>query len=106
MHRYILVQVKHNYFVVLQLTDIYFIEADGHYARCITSTTTYLITRPLKQLEAELPADLFCRVHRTYIIQFPLIISINDNLIHLENKDIPLSEKYRKDLFERMELFK
>ena len=106
MHKHILVQVKHNYFKVLRLTDIYWIEADGHYTRFITSDSNYLMTRPLNQLETELPVDLFCRVHRTYIIQFPLIISMNDNLIHLEQKDFPLSEKYRKDLFGRMELFK
>lgn len=106
MNRKYLIQVKHDRFEGIYLTDIFYIQFEGRYAKFVTSKFTYLLPTTLKALEASLPQDLFCRVHRAYIVQMPSIISVSEDLIHLENRDIPLGKLYRKELFARMDLFK
>jgi DNA-binding LytR/AlgR family response regulator len=103
---FILVQLKPNFFTRIEVTDISFIETEGHYAKLVTTKHSYLIRTSLTQLEQVLPAHLFCRVHRAYIVQLNRIIHINENLIQLENKDIPLGKPYRKNLFDRMQIIK
>jgi two-component system LytT family response regulator len=103
---FILVRLKPRFFTRIEVTDISFIETEGHYAKLVTTKDSYLIRTPLTQLEQVLPADLFCRVHRAYIVQLNRIIHINENLIQLENKDIPLGKLYRKNLFDRMQIIK
>jgi DNA-binding LytR/AlgR family response regulator len=50
----------------------------------------------LKQLEEELPADRFMRVHRSYIIHRNKIDSVNKNRITIGQKQIPIGETYRR----------
>ena len=103
---FILVQLKPSFFTRIEVTDISFIETEGHYVKLVTTEHSYLIHTSLTQLEQVLPADLFCRVHRSYIVPLNRIIHINENLIQLENKDIPLGKPYRKNLFDRMLIIK
>jgi DNA-binding LytR/AlgR family response regulator len=106
MSPYILLHLKPNFYVVIDSHDILFIESNGRCTKLTTVTTSYILNVSLTQLEADLPADLFCRVHRAYIVQISRIIHINGNLIHLDNKDIPLARQYKKNLFICMKVLK
>ncbi|NIR48377.1 response regulator transcription factor [candidate division KSB1 bacterium] len=52
----------------LDVDEIYFFEADEKYVSVHTYDETILISKSLQQLESELPAEDFVRVHRSAII--------------------------------------
>lgn len=56
----------------------------------------------LKSLEDELPAHIFMRVHKSYIISSNFITSVKKSSVMLSNKtDIPVGENY-KDRIEKL----
>jgi DNA-binding LytR/AlgR family response regulator len=51
---------------------------------------------PLGKIEGLLPFPKFMRVHRSFIINFSKIDSIQGNIIYLKGKEIPISKTYRE----------
>lgn len=93
--------VKSEYKLVkVELAHIVHIEGLKDYVRIfLTSSSKPLLTlMSLKQLEAELPADRFMRIHRSFIINIQHITGIERNLVHLPNIQIPMSDNYKTQL--------
>lgn len=66
-----------NTFQSVKIEDIVYFESDGRYASIsLSSGKSYLISKTLKQLEAELDETLFMRVSRNYIINIDFIDEI------------------------------
>lgn len=59
--------------LILPITEIAFFQSDGKYTRALGPRADYLLNEPLKQLEAELPADTFWRIHRSAIVNTAFI---------------------------------
>ena len=78
--------------------DVLYIEGLKDYVKIYTEhdPKPILSLMSLKQLEEELPADRFMRVHRSYIIHKKKIVSINKNRIVIGKKQIPVGETYRQ----------
>jgi DNA-binding LytR/AlgR family response regulator len=106
MYQDIFIHVRHKLLTRINSKDILLIEADGYYSKITTTTGSYLVNATLTQIEAELPADLFCRVHRSYIIPISRIKDIDADIIHLDNKEIPFAKQYRKNLLDRIKIFR
>lgn len=55
----------------------------------------------LRQLEARLPPDLFCRTHRNYIVCLDHVMIVTEDTIFVtgEKDGIPISEVYKKHFF-------
>lgn len=106
MHQDIFILVKHKFLKRVNTRDILLIESEAYYSKFTTTTGSYLINATLTQIEADLPADLFCRVHRSYIIPISRIMSIDDDVIQLDNKSIPFGKQYRENLLSRLKIFK
>ena len=56
----------------------------------------------LKAMEAQLPADDFVRVHRSFIMRLDAIRIIERNRIVFGKEYIPISDSYRAALFDRL----
>lgn len=52
--------------------------------------------------EAMLPADQFCRIHRSYIINLMKITSLNGNIAELGKIEIPIGANYKDDLIKKL----
>ncbi|HCC85312.1 MAG TPA: DNA-binding response regulator [Porphyromonadaceae bacterium] len=78
--------------------DVLYIEGLKDYVKIYTEhdPKPILSLMSLKQLEEELPADRFMRVHRSFIIHKQKIVSINKNRIVIGKKQIPVGETYRQ----------
>jgi hypothetical protein len=59
----------------IALEDVEFIDAQGNYARLVTSKGRYLVRQTMAQLERQLGAD-FVRVHRSVIVRRDRIVRI------------------------------
>jgi len=43
----------------------------------------------MKQLEEHLPADLFCRVHRSYIVSIDHVMAFDNTTVYLKDVEVP-----------------
>jgi two-component system LytT family response regulator len=84
--------------------EILWIEALGDYVNVHTSDTKYTLHTTLKAIESKLPKEQFVRIHRSYIIQLEHITSIDDFMISIHDKLIPVGSIYRENFMKRLNL--
>lgn len=79
---------------------ILYIEARKNYTRLVLEDRpTALVLVTLKQWEKLLPGDLFCRVHRGYIVSIDKIVSFDNKYVCLPGGEkITIGEQYRSAL--------
>ena len=82
----------------VDLESIHYIEAVGDYMKVITDSGQLLINETMKNLQEELPARSFIRVHKSFIISRNRIKFIEGNYIQVETKSIPIGATYRNDV--------
>jgi DNA-binding LytR/AlgR family response regulator len=82
--------------------DILWIEALGDYVTVHTADTSYTLHMTLKSVEKRLPSSRFHRIHRSYIIQLEHISCIDDNVIKIGNKLIPVGSIYKEEFMQRL----
>jgi DNA-binding LytR/AlgR family response regulator len=58
----------------------------------------------MKTLEEKLPASIFFRVHRSFIINLSKIVDIEESNLVIEEKVIPISRANKPELMERINL--
>ncbi len=93
--------VKYNYqWVKILFKDIELIEALDDYIKIFTPGKSYLIHMSMKVVSEKLPPQLFTRVHRSYIVPIEKINAWNKNSLTLDDKTIPVSYTYQKQLQE------
>jgi DNA-binding LytR/AlgR family response regulator len=81
-------------FQKIRFEDIQYVEAFKNYVRIITSKKIYVVLITLKQMEGVLSSNLFCRIHRSYIVSVSHITAFDQELVYLEGKELPLSTQY------------
>jgi DNA-binding LytR/AlgR family response regulator len=90
--------------VRLDTSEIYFVEALKDYVVINLKDMRYTIHSTMKDIERKLPATVFQRVHRSYIINMDKIEAIYQaNVIISElKKEIPIGGSYRDALSSRI----
>jgi DNA-binding LytR/AlgR family response regulator len=83
----------------LNFNEIIYIEALGDYIKIHTSDSTIVTYMSLKKMEAILPAHLFPRIHKSYIISLNKIVSIEGNMLEFGKEKITIGSSYRKNFF-------
>ena len=80
-------------------------KGEDNYTRLVTNEKKeYVVSHTLKSIEEKLPKNLFCRIHKSYIINIDFIELIEGNSIQVSNQSIPIGKTYRSKLFEHMEV--
>ena len=88
----------------VKISEIDWIEADDYYACLHVGTRNHLLRRSLAELEQDLDPALFCRIHRSAIVNIHRIKNLKLNSdgeynVVLENGlALRLSRRHRKDL--------
>lgn len=83
------------------LVDILFIEGSGNYIKVHTQNDKPLmVLDKLTDLLEKLPPRQFLRVHKSFIINISHIIKIEGNVLFIRDREIPISNTFRKDLDE------
>jgi len=98
---YLFIREEGEYFK-LNFSEIIYLESVKNYVRIITASQRRLILVTMKHVEDVLPKNLFCRIHRSYIVSLNYIKSFNSGHVCLPGKNLPISEQYRKELLERV----
>lgn len=84
--------------------DILWVEVSGDYITINTTETKYVIHAKMKTIESKLPPDKFVRVHRSFIVSIDNIKTIQDSIISMDKKLIPIGSTYKEDLMKRLNL--
>lgn len=84
------------------ISDICYIEGMRDYRRIHTLHKKIMTLQTFGQLEQELPPQLICRVHKSYMVALDKIETITGDRIHIGQTVIPVSETYRKSFLDRI----
>ena len=84
----------------LNFKDIKYIEGLGDYIKIHTKTKTIVSKITVKRMEELLPANLFPRVHKSFIVALDMIDSIEGNQITIEDQKIPIGQIHRHAFME------
>ena len=98
-HEYFFIKENNNY-IKLNMGDVLFIESMGDFSKISTTgNKSHMVLISLKNLEKQLPENLFIRVHKQYIINVLHIKNISVSDIKLSNNlMIPVSIAYKQAL--------
>ncbi len=88
--------------VKINYSDIEYIEGLKDYVKIFTSKGMFMTRLNLKGIEGKLPATLFLRIHRSYIIAIKKISSYQKGQIFINNNAIPIGTTYSKALKEHL----
>jgi DNA-binding LytR/AlgR family response regulator len=86
----------------IDLEDILYIEGMKDYLRIICKTKKIMTLQSFSKLENSLPASKFCRVHKSFIVAFDKIESIERGIIIIADRRIPVSNTYKEVFFARI----
>ena len=68
----------------------------------VTEDKSYLLSSTLKSISEQLPASLFIRVHRSFVINISRLDVVAESHIEIKRKVIPVSKTYREILLKRI----
>jgi len=81
--------------VKILFSDIIYLESQQEYIRIVTTKRKYLTKMTTHEMEALLPAHLFKRIHRSYIISISRIESYTAEMVEVSGISIPIGRSYR-----------
>ena len=91
-----------NQLIRIDWDDILFLQAMGDYVVIVTPGKKMPVHSTLKALEKKIPENRFTRVRRSYIVQVSKIVNLEENSIQINEHLIPVSERYKSELMEKM----
>lgn len=91
-HLFVNVQKKK---VKILFSEIIYIESQEEYIKIVTTKKVYFSKLTTNEMESLLPASLFKRIHRSYIVSVKKIDSYNSEMVELGGISIPIGRSYR-----------
>ncbi len=94
--------------VFVRVSEIDWIEAADYYSCLHVGTKTHLLRRTMSELEQDLDPNVFCRIHRSTIVNLERVEGLKLNpdgeyeVLLERGIKLRLSRNYRKQLHERM----
>lgn len=88
--------------------NIRYIEAFDYYVKIHTEDSFILVRVPLKNLDRQLPASIFVRIHRSFILNLLFLSRIDKNntgeyqALLIDGNILKVSNTYKKDLLNRI----
>ena len=84
----------------LMLNEVLYIEGMRDYRRIHTVNKRIMTLQTFRDLEQEIPSNLICRVHKSYMVALDKIDSVERDRIRIKDVLIPISETYKRRFFE------
>ena len=83
--------------------ELLFIEGYGNFVKCHLASGRVLLTaETLKQLESQLPASRFVRVHKSYLVHLPSIERLSGNVLRVGGRELPVGSTYRQEVLRHL----
>ncbi|MFT4601845.1 MAG: DNA-binding LytR/AlgR family response regulator [Arenicella sp.] len=88
----------------VRFEDIEFIEALADYVQINSLKEKFTVLSTMKSIALRLPSTKFLRIHRSYIVSLDKIDRIDDNLVVIGDKSLPISRSYKEELMKNLNL--
>jgi DNA-binding LytR/AlgR family response regulator len=99
---YILVRSERK-MIKIDWKQIKYVESLGDYLKIHTPSKVIITRETITNVEAKLPAELFIRIHRSFIIAMTFVDAFTAEYVEIGERMLPVSRSYRGDFLERME---
>jgi len=86
----------------IDIDDILYIEGMGDYRRIHTISKKIMTLQTFKELEKELINTSLIRIHKSFVVNVYHIESIERDRVNICNQLLPISQTYRKSLYEKL----
>jgi DNA-binding LytR/AlgR family response regulator len=100
-HPYIFVKADYK-IIKICYEDILYIEGMKEYVRIHTADKKITTHQSLQKLTEVLPANIFIRVHKSFIVNMNKIDSIDNTVIIINDEVIGIGRSYREAFFKRI----
>ena len=84
--------------VQIELDKIFYVEALGNYCKIFHSEGMLICPEKISELEEKLGKGKFLRVHKSYLVNFSKIQSIEGNRIKIDGNEIPIGQTFKAEL--------
>ncbi len=84
----------------LLINELLYIEGMRDYRKIHTINKRIMTLQTFSDFEQEIPANIMCRVHKSFMVALDKIDSIERDRIKIGEELIPISETYRKTFFD------
>src|SRR5437868_7725422 len=81
--------------VKILFSEIVYIESQREYIKIVTTKKEYFSKMSTHEIEALLPANLFKRIHRSFIVSISKIESYTAEMVEVNGVSIPIGRGYR-----------
>jgi two-component system LytT family response regulator len=95
--RFLFIKIDGEYLKVCY-PDIIYVEAVNKYVRIVTRSKLYLVSSTMHDIENILPHDIFCRIHRSYIISLEHTEKFDHDILYIDKKQLPIGKQYKNSL--------
>lgn len=92
-HMFLTVQKKK---VKILFADILYVESQREYIKVVTEQKEFISRMSTHEIEALLPANLFKRIHRSFIISINKLYSYTAEAVEINGVSIPVGRAYRE----------
>ena len=90
--------------VKVALEEIFYVKAERNYCSIVTAEKTYTLSLPLKSFEDKVQSPLFCRVHRSFLVNLKHVEGMDEYHLFCNQEPIPVSKAYKKELSQRLNI--
>ena len=81
--------------VKILFSELLYIESQREYVKIVTTKNEYVSKMGTQEIEALLPAHLFKRIHRSFIVSLDKIESYTAEMVELKGVAIPIGRGYK-----------
>ena len=85
-------------YIKLRFADIMYVQAEKKYVNLVATDKCYTTLCSIGHVEKILPSEIFCKVHRSYIVSLEHTAKFDNEFVYIRNRKIPISEQYRSVL--------
>lgn len=82
----------------IPFAEIEYIRACRNYISISTGTQNYLLHLSMKEVEEKLPANLFCRIHKSCIVSLNKIQAFDQDYVYLNKIRLDFGAQYTEPL--------
>ncbi len=94
---FIMIKQGHDKYKI-SVHDITYLEAMKDYTRIKTATNQYLVLTTLTGIMDKLPAGLFVRIHRSYVVNCKKVDIVEKGKISIQSQVLPIGKLYKNAL--------
>lgn len=89
----------------VRFAELLFVEGYGNFVKCHLASGRVLLTaETMKQMENQLPARQFLRIHKSYLVHLASVERLRGNVLLVGARELPVGSTYRQEVLRHLHL--